>query len=510
MSPTVLIILDGWGIRREKKHNAILEAKTPFFNQLLQTYPHTEIEASGLAVGLPEGIMGNSEVGHMNLGAGRIVYTGLSQIYQAIEDRSFFENKALLLACEQAKKNNSSLHLMGLLSDGAVHSHQDHLYALLDLAKMSGVKEVFVHAFMDGRDTPPASGLHYISQLEEVMKKKGIGKIASISGRFYAMDRDKRWERIEKAFEAIAGISEKKEKSAHRALEESYAHGVTDEFVIPVTITNTKGEAVGPVSDSDSIIFFNFRADRAREMTQVFTDSSFNGFHKKVSPKIGAYVCMALYDEKFNLPVAFQANFPKKVFGEIVSEKKLRQLRIAETEKYAHVTFFFSGGREEVFPGEERILIPSPREVPTYDLKPEMSALKITQEVLKKLSDFDVIIMNFANPDMVGHTAQENPITKAIETVDSCLSQIVTQVLNLGGNVVITADHGNAEENVDANGNPHTAHTLNPVPFILVSNHFKKASLQNGGRLCDVAPTLLQIMGIEKPIEMTGKSLINQ
>ena len=509
MKPLVLIILDGWGVRDEPKDNAIASAKKPAFAKLWSSSPHTTLQASGPAVGLPDGVIGNSEVGHMNIGAGRIVYTGLSQIYQAIEDKNFFSNPALLAAVEAVRKNRSRLHLMGLLSDGAVHSHQDHLYALLDLAGKEGMKEVFVHCLMDGRDTPPRDGMKYVAQLEGEMKKRGIGKIATVAGRYFAMDRDKRWDRVEKAYDILTGSSKSGERSAKEILEKSYKEGVGDEFVIPSAVLDPKGEPCGPVRDGDAVIFFNFRADRAREMTEALTAPSFSGFTRKKFSKLSAFVCMAPYDGRFPLPVAFAPTFPKRIFPEVISEKGMTQLRIAETEKYAHVTFFFNGGVDRVFPGEERMLVPSPREVATYDLKPEMNACGITEKVLMAIASrkFGFILLNFANADMVGHSAKPAPITRAVEVIDACLGKIVPAVMATGGEVVITADHGNAEQMVDERGEPLTAHTLNPVPFILVSRERRGIKLKPG-RLCDVSPTLLELLGIPKPKEMTGTSLI--
>lgn len=509
--PIVLIILDGWGHAVAHEHNGIELAKKPHFDSYLKDYPHTYIDGSGKAVGLPAGIMGNSEVGHMNLGAGRIVFSGLSQIYQAIEEGAFDKNPALLTAINASKKNDKPLHLMGLLSDGAVHSHQDHLYQLLRLAKKEGVKEVFVHCFMDGRDTPPESGLQYLQKLEQEIKKIGIGKIASVSGRYYAMDRDQRWERVQKAYEAMTGVSGESQLLAEDIIKNSYAQKITDEFIVPTFVSDQNKKPIGVIDDHSSIIFFNFRPDRAREITQAFTDKNFVGFSRKVFPELSAFVCMSVYDARFNLPVAFTPQYPKKVFAEVISNQGLKQLRIAETEKYAHVTYFFNGGVEQVFNGEDRVLIPSPKEVATYDHKPEMGAYGITEEVLKRIqsNQYDVIVLNFANADMVGHTAKPEAIIKAVEVIDECLHQIVVQVRQAGGAVLITADHGNAEKMVDEAGNPHTAHTTNLVPFILIDDALKSSQLKStGGRLCDVAPTILKLLDIPKPIEMTGESLI--
>ncbi len=506
MKPLVLMILDGWGIRAENKDNGINLASKPRFDHLWNSSPHTQLLAHGPAVGLPVGIMGNSEVGHMNIGAGRIVFTGLSQIYQAIDNGTFFTNEALIKAVDAGQ--NTSLHLMGLLSDGAVHSHQDHLYALLKLAHQRGVKNVFVHAFMDGRDTPPQDGLKYIDQLEEQMRVIGVGKIASVSGRFYAMDRDNRWDRVEKAFKAMMGNQMPQALSARAAVEESYKLGKGDEFVEPRVIVHN-GQPVGPVKEQDSIIFFNFRADRAREITRAFTDTAFTEFKRVPHVKLSAFTCMAPFDETFHLPVAFLPSLPNQTLGDVISEAGLHQLHIAETEKYAHVTFFFNGGREKSLEGEDRILIPSPREVATYDLKPEMSATKVADGVIESLQNkkHDVIIVNFANPDMVGHTAKEGPIVDAIQVVDACIGRVADAVKQAGGTLVITADHGNAEQMIDENGQPHTAHTLNPVPLIVVSPN-TSIHLKEGGRLCDIAPTVLNLMNLPVPDEMTGKSLL--
>lgn len=517
LKPLALIILDGWGFRSDKKDNGIAQAATLNFDRYFSKNPHTTINASGHAVGLPEGIMGNSEVGHMNLGAGRIIYSGLSQIYRSIEDGSFYKNPALLKAIRAAKENSSALHLMGLVSDGAVHSHQDHLYALLDLAKKEGLKEVFIHCLMDGRDTPPNDGIKYIRQLEEQIKKKQTGKIASVSGRYYAMDRDKRWERINKAYDILTGTDKSGEPTAEAIVSKSYKEEIGDEFIVPKSVIGPIGPSprapfgVRPIKNKDAVIFFNFRADRAKEITKTLTDPNFSEFERRNFPKLSAFVCMAPYDKTFTLPVAYKPIYPEMIFPQVLSDNGLKQLRIAETEKYAHVTYFFNGGQDKVFQGEKRVLIPSPREVPTYDLKPEMSAKLVTNEVCKKINSdkFDVIILNFANPDMVGHTAKPRAIIRAVETVDECLGKVVELILKKGGHAVVTADHGNAEQMVDDNGEPHTAHTLNPVPFIVISKTPKKITLKkDGGRLCDVAPTLLDLLGIKKPGEMGGESLI--
>ncbi len=509
VKPLVLIILDGWGHRTDKTNNGIELASKPFFDGLLKKYPNTLIDGSGKAVGLPEGIMGNSEVGHMNLGAGRIVFSGLSQIYQAIEDRSFFANPALLSAVTHVKKTQGTLHLLGLLSDGAVHSHQDHLYALLKLARDNKIKDVAIHCFMDGRDTAPTDGITYIKKLETKISELGVGRIASVSGRFYAMDRDKRWERVERAFTAVCGRGDAV-SDAGEYLQSCYARDVGDEFIEPVCVADSSGRVQG-VSEKDAMIFFNFRADRAREIAHAFVDKVFTAFPRPNKNVPGVFVCLAPYEKSINAAVAFTPEYPQNIFPEILSQHKLTQLRLAETEKYAHVTFFFNGGRDVVFDGEDRVLVPSPKEVKTYDLKPEMSALKVKDELINavNLKKHDVIIVNFANTDMVGHTAVPAAILKAVACVDACLKEIVPVVLAAGGELLITADHGNAEEMVDKNGAPMTAHTINLVPFILVSEKNKSAKLKSGGRLCDVAPTMLALLGIDKPAVMTGESLIS-
>ena len=515
----MLIVLDGWGYREAPEHNAVYLAKTPHFDHFLKNYPWTTIEGSGPSVGLPEGVMGNSEVGHMNLGAGRIVRQGLSLIFGAIEDGSFFKNPALFQAIHTAKKMRSTLHLMGLLSDAGVHSHHGHLYALLELAKREGLSQVAVHCFMDGRDTAPTSGEDYLKDLERQIKKIGVGQIATVHGRYYAMDRDKRWERIRLSYEALTqGRGNLTQGPAPTVASKWYETknpqpGFGDEFIPPTVLTQDKTTPLATLRDGDAVIFYNFRADRAREMTQVLTDPDFKEFSRKKFPKLAAFACMMEYDKKFNLPVAFKKTNLPKIFGKIISDQGLTQLRIAETEKYAHVTFFFNGGEENAFPGEERLLIQSPRDVPTYDLRPEMSAYEVTEAVIRALNEdrFDVIILNFANPDMVGHTAIEPAVIKAVEVVDTCLGRIIPKVLEKNGVALVIADHGNCEEMVDKNGHPHTQHTLNPVPCILISDRpdLKKALLKTkGGKLCDVAPTLLQILWIKKPSEMTGESLI--
>jgi 2,3-bisphosphoglycerate-independent phosphoglycerate mutase len=503
---TALIILDGWGLGKEYEGNAIAKAKTPNFDKLLETYPNTILKSSGLAVGLPEGQMGNSEVGHLNIGAGRIVYQEYTRISKSIENGEFFEKPEFIKAIENVKKNNSKLHLMGLLSDGGVHSHNSHLYALLEFAKKYGVKDVFVHCFMDGRDVPPKSGKGYIEELEKKLAEIGVGKIATVSGRYYAMDRDKRWERTQKAYDAMSLGKGREASSAVEAMNKSYQEDITDEFVIPTVIVNN-GKPVATVDDKDSIIFFNFRPDRARQITRAFVDVDFEGFDRDKKVDV-FFICMTQYDKTIeNVEIAFKPQILKNTLGEYLSSKGCKQLRIAETEKYAHVTFFFNGGVEKPNEGEDRILIPSPK-VATYDLKPEMSAIEVKDEVIKQIKErkYDFIVLNFANPDMVGHTGDYNAAVKAVETVDTCLGEIVDEILNVKGKVLITADHGNAEEMVEeGTGNKITAHTTNNVPCIIIG----EGNIQlREGILADVAPTLLDMMGYEIPNEMTGKSLI--
>ena len=505
--PILLMILDGWGINPNPDHNAIAQAKTPNMTRLCQEFPCVEMGTSGMSVGLPDGQMGNSEVGHLNIGAGRIVYQDLTRITKSIQDGDFFTNPVLLDCIARTRAAGGRLHLAGLLSDGGVHSHNTHLYGLLELAKQQGV-EALVHCLMDGRDTPPQSGSDYLAQLEEEMGRIGAGRIATVIGRFYAMDRDNRWERVERAYNAIALGEGNQRSSAADAIGLSYAAGVTDEFVEPAVIC-ADGQPVGQLRDGDGFIFFNFRSDRAREITRSFTDPSFTGFARKALPKLASYVCMTEYDATFNLPLAFGPETLTNILGEVVSRTGKRQLRIAETEKYAHVTFFFNGGSEVPFPGEDRALIPSPKEVTTYDQKPEMSAYLVTDELMQRLDQdiYDLIILNFANADMVGHTGILEAAVRAIEAVDDCVGRLVAKVREQGGTVLITADHGNAEIMQDETGGPHTAHTTDAVPFILVDDVRKSVKLRSG-ILADIAPTILQLLGIPQPAEMTGKSLI--
>ena len=502
--PLLLMILDGWGINPSPDHNAVALAKTPNLSRYLAEYPHAEIRCSGMAVGLPEGQMGNSEVGHLNIGAGRVVYQELTRITKSILDGDFFTNPTLLDCIAKVKVSGGRLHLSGLLSDGGVHSHNTHLYALLELAKREGLTEVFVHCLLDGRDTPPQSGVEYLAQLEAEMVRIGVGTIATVMGRYYAMDRDNRWDRVEQAYNAIVCGQGEQFSSANEAIARSYAAGVHDEFMLPVVVTENAA-----VNDGDGFIFFNFRSDRAREITRAIALDGFNGFERRCWPKLAGYVCMTEYDATFGLPIAFGSTGLINILGGVLADAGLKQLRIAETEKYAHVTFFFNGGSEIPFPGEDRSLIPSPKEVATYDQKPEMSAYLVTEELLKRLDQdlYDVIILNFANCDMVGHTGIEAAAIKAVETVDNCAGRIVAKVREKGGAALITADHGNAEQMADENGEPFTAHTTNPVWLVLVDDSRKGVKLREGGRLADIAPTMLKMLRITQPKEMTGESL---
>ena len=507
--PVVLMVLDGYGLNDRTEGNAIAMANTPVMDKLMAECPFVKGAASGLAVGLPDGQMGNSEVGHMNIGAGRIIYQDLTRITKAIEDGEFFENKALLQAMENCKKNDSDLHLWGLLSDGGVHSHITHLYGLLEMAKKQGLSKVYVHAFLDGRDTPPASGKDYVAQLQAKMDEIGVGKIASLSGRYYAMDRDNNWDRVQKAYDSLTKGEGIKATDAVKAMEESYANDVTDEFVLPTVITAEDGTPLSVVKDGDSVIFFNFRPDRAREMTRAFCDDKFTGFDRDFLKT--TFVCFKDYDETIsNKIIAFEKEAIANTLGEYLAKCGKKQLRLAETEKYAHVTFFFNGGVEEPNVDEFRLLVNSPKDVATYDLKPEMSAPEVGMDLVEaiKSDKYDAIIINFANPDMVGHTGVIPAAVKAVEKVDELVGKAVDAVKEVDGALFICADHGNAEKMIDyETGEPHTAHTTNPVPFILV-NADPSYKLREGGCLADIAPTLLELMGLEQPKEMTGKSLI--
>lgn len=508
-SPVALIILDGFGCRDETKGNAVSQAKKPNFDRFWNTYPHAELTASGEAVGLPEGQMGNSEVGHLNIGAGRIVYQSLTRVNVAIREGEFSENETFLNAMNHVKENGTDLHLFGLLSDGGVHSHINHMYALLKLAAKEGVKNVYVHGFLDGRDVGPKTAKGFIEEAEAEMQKIGVGEFATISGRYYSMDRDKRWERVEKSYRSMVYGDGPAYSSAVECVEDSYEHGIFDEFVIPSVITAEDGKPVATIKDNDAVIFYNFRPDRAIQISNTFTNEDFRSFDRGPGhPKNLHFVCLTHFSETVDGYVAFQPVNLDNTLGEVLSQNSLTQLRIAETEKYPHVTFFMSGGREETFPGEERILISSPK-VATYDLKPEMSAYEVTDALLEQVRNdkFDAIILNFANPDMVGHSGMLEPTIKAVETVDECLGKIVDLILSKGGTAIITADHGNADEVVTLEGNPMTSHTTNPVPVIVTKNGI---TLRVDGILGDLAPTMLDLLNINKPDEMTGSTLVNK
>ena len=506
--PTVLMILDGYGLNNNCEANAVCEAKTPIMDQLKSQCPFVEGNASGMAVGLPEGQMGNSEVGHLNMGAGRIVYQELTRITKEIQDGDFFKNEALLKAVKNAKENNSALHLFGLLSDGGVHSHNTHVYGILELAKREGLDKVFVHCFLDGRDTPTTGGKEYIKELNDKMKEIGVGQVASVMGRYYAMDRDNRWDRVERAYKAMTEGEGIQAECAVCAVKDSYAADKTDEFVEPTVIVK-EGKPVGLIQDKDSVIFFNFRPDRAREITRAFCDDEFTGFERAKRLDL-TYVCFTEYDPTIpNKEVAFHKVSIHNTFGEFLAANGMKQARIAETEKYAHVTFFFNGGVEEPNEGEDRILVKSPK-VATYDLKPEMSAYEVCDKLTEAIRSgkYDVIIINFANPDMVGHTGVEAAAIKAVEAVDECVGRAVEAIKSVDGTMFICADHGNAEQLIDyETGAPFTAHTTNQVPFILV-NYDPAYTLRDGGCLADIVPTLIETMGMEQPKEMTGKSLL--
>ena len=499
--PLVLMILDGFGIA-PVEGNAIAAANKPNLDKIFAENPHTQIGASGMDVGLPDGQMGNSEVGHTNIGAGRIVYQELTRITKSAQDGDMDKNEALLKAMNNAKDNGKALHFMGLLSDGGVHSHNTHLYALLEMAKRVGVEKVFVHCFMDGRDVPPSSGKDYVKELMDKLEEIGVGKIATVMGRYYAMDRDNRWERVEKAYAAMVYGEGEQAECPLCAMQNSYDKEVTDEFVVPTVVKGAE-----PISEGDSVIFYNFRPDRAREITRTLVDPDFTGFERKKGFFPLTYVCMTQYDATMpNVEVAYKPESLVNTFGEYISNKGLTQLRIAETEKYAHVTFFFNGGVEKQYPGEDRILVKSPA-VATYDLQPEMSAYEVTDKMVEavKSGKYDALILNYANCDMVGHTGVFEAAVKAVEAVDTCVGRVVEAVKEMGGCVLLTADHGNADKMVDEDGTPFTAHTTNPVPFCVI-NH--PCQLREGGRLADIAPTMLKVLGLEQPAEMTGESII--
>jgi len=504
----VLTILDGWGYRPEREANAIALARKPAWDELLKKFPNTLMHTSGPYVGLPEGQMGNSEVGHLNIGAGRIIYMDITRIDLAIASGEFFRHELLLRAMERA--HSQQLHLLGLVSDGGVHSHIHHLFALLEMAKKNGVERVFVHAFLDGRDTPPTTGVDYLAQLQKKMRALGVGELASISGRYYAMDRDARWERLEKAYRALVhGQADFTSSDPLAAVRDSYTRGVTDEFVVPIVLTDSHGNPRAQVKDSDAVIFFNFRADRARQLTRALTAPAFDKFTDGMRPKDLFFVSMTQYDKTFTwIPYAFGPQTVENILASLFARHSLKNLRVAETEKYAHVTYFFNGGIEKPFENEERILIPSPK-VPTYDVQPEMSAAGITDTIVDAVAkgDFIVIISNFANPDMVGHSGKLEPTIQAIEAVDACLGRIYAVLRRKGGVWVITADHGNAETMIDpVTGQPHTFHTTNPVPLVLVSDN-SNLRLRADGSLRDIAPTLLGLLGLPLPTDMTGSDL---
>lgn len=505
--PTALIILDGFALRDEEKGNAVKHAKKPNFDRYWNEFPHATLQASGEAVGLPEGQMGNSEVGHLNIGAGRIVYQSLTRVNVAIREGEFEKNETLVAAVKHAKEKGTSLHLFGLLSDGGVHSHIEHLYALLRLAKKEGLEKVYIHGFLDGRDVAPQSAEQYLKELNEKIEEYGVGEIATLSGRYYSMDRDKRWERVEKAYRAMVYGEGPSYTSPQECVKDSYENGVYDEFVLPSVITKEDGSPVATIKDEDAVIFYNFRPDRAIQISNTFANEDFRSFDRgEKHPKNLHFVCLTHFSETVNGYVAFKPVNLDNTLGEVLSQNNLKQLRIAETEKYPHVTFFMSGGREAEFPGEKRILIDSPK-VATYDLKPEMSAYEVTDALLAEIEGDkqDAIILNFANPDMVGHSGMLEPTVKAIETVDECLGKIVDAILAKGGTAIITADHGNSDEVVTLEGNPMTAHTTNPVPVIVTK---QGVELREDGILGDLAPTMLNLLDVAQPKEMTGKTLI--
>ncbi|MGP4105503.1 2,3-bisphosphoglycerate-independent phosphoglycerate mutase [Virgibacillus sp. L01] len=504
-----IIILDGFGIRDEMMGNAVRQANTPNFDRYWEKFAHNQLQASGEAVGLPEGQMGNSEVGHLNIGAGRIVYQSLTRVNLSIKEGDFFEKEAFLKSMQHAKDKGKSLHIFGLLSDGGVHSHINHLFAMLKLAKDNGLEDVYVHAFLDGRDVGPQTAKTYIEQTEEKMQEYGIGKIATISGRYYSMDRDKRWERVKKAYDAMVYGEGPKYKSPYKVIDDSYENGIHDEFVIPSVITDDNDEPVGKVQDEDSIIFYNFRPDRAIQISRTFANEDFRDFDRGENvPKNLDFVMLTNFSESVDGYVAYKPVNLDNTVGEVLAQNDMKQLRIAETEKYPHVTFFMSGGRENEFPGEKRVLIDSPK-VATYDLKPEMSVYEVTEKLLEELDSkqHNAVLLNFANPDMVGHSGMLEPTIKAIEAVDECLGKVVDKIVELGGNAIITADHGNSDEVTTLEGDPMTAHTTNPVPVIVTGNELE---LRDGGILADLSPTLLDLLNVKQPKEMTGESLIKR
>jgi 2,3-bisphosphoglycerate-independent phosphoglycerate mutase len=512
-APVALIILDGWGIAPDSQGNAVTQADTPFMDSLFVDYPHTRLDCFGEAVGLPEGQMGNSEVGHLNLGAGRVVYQDITRINLAVKDGSIKKNPAFIRAMDRVKERGSTLHFMGLMSGGGVHSLMTHLYALIQMAQERGVARIAVHAFLDGRDTPPDSGADYLQDLQDFLAHHPAAKLASVGGRYWGMDRDKRWNRVEKHYAALVRAQGPQVADPVQYVRDCYAEDEFDEFVTPAIVVDDGGQPLGQMKDGDGAVFFNFRADRARELTWVFNSPGFDGFDAADRPKFCDYVCMTQYDEELDVPVAFPPQEIKDTIAEVVSRAGLKQLHIAETEKYAHVTFFFNGGEERPFPGEDRVLVPSPKEVDTYDQKPEMSAFLVTEQVLERINgnpvSYDFIVMNYANGDMVGHTGVFEAARQAMEDLDKCLARVIPAILDKGGSVLLTADHGNAEQMIDPHGGgPYTAHTVaNPVPLILIAKNAGQNKLEPGA-LCDVAPTLLHLMGLAQPADMSGKCLI--
>lgn len=509
----ILMILDGWGIREETKGNAVALAHTPFLDSLMNDFPHCRLACSGNEVGLPDDTMGNSEVGHMNIGAGRKVFQDFVRINEAIKDKTFFHAPALKDMMAKVSNSNKSLHLMGLLSDGGVHSHITHLFALIDMAKQNHVNHLFIHPILDGRDTSPKSGITYVKQLQDYIDKAGIGKIATVVGRYWAMDRDTRWDRVKRAYDLFTKADGIHSDSALTAVQKGYDSGKTDEFMEPAVIGQNEGTAKGLsegiIKDGDGLIFFNFRADRAKEITRAFTENNFSAFQREKKMALSGFVCMTRYDETFDLPVAFGSQHLDNILGEVLSKTHIRQLRIAETEKYAHVTYFFNGGDEKIFEGEKRILIPSPRDVATYDEKPEMSASMVAKIACEKIKsgEFEFIVLNFANMDMVGHTGILEAAVKACETVDQCVEKVARAIWETGGTAMVTADHGNAEQMIADDGSPHTAHTLNPVRFILAGTKYKGIPMRDG-ILGDIAPTVLNVLTIQQPKDMTGTCLL--
>ncbi len=510
--PATLIILDGWGIAPAGAGNAVTSARTPFMDSLFAAYPHSRLLCFGEAVGLPEGQMGNSEVGHLNLGAGRVVYQDITRINLAVKDGGIKQNQALVRAMERVAERGATLHLMGLMSDGGVHSLMTHLFAIVDMAAERGLPRVRVHAILDGRDTPPDSGAGYLEQLAQRLEGNPAAAVATVGGRYWGMDRDKRWQRVKKHWDAMVHAQGPTATDPVAYARGRYDAGETDEFITPAVMVDERGRPLGPIEGGDAVIFFNFRADRARELTWAFNQDDFDGFDLGGRPQLSDYVCMTQYDEHLSVPVAFPPQEIKGTLAEIVSKAGLKQLHIAETEKYAHVTFFFNGGEEEPFPGEDRVLVPSPQEVDTYDQKPDMSAYGVTDQVLERIAsgEYDLIVMNYANGDMVGHTGVMEAAVAAMQAVDSCLARVIPAVLEAGGKVLLTADHGNAEQMIDPNGGgPYTAHTVsNPVPCVLIDSERRDAAMDDGA-LCDVAPTLLALMGLDPSAQMTGRCLFH-